>query len=43
MRHGARRVQVADIVDVVADLENVSDMAKLAALVSARTGALSGR
>jgi 2-methylcitrate dehydratase PrpD len=35
--------QVADIIDVVADLENVSDMAKLAQLVSARTGALSGR
>ncbi|MCA1646883.1 MAG: MmgE/PrpD family protein [Chloroflexi bacterium] len=35
--------QVADIVDVVADLENVSDMARLAELVSARTGALSGR
>jgi 2-methylcitrate dehydratase PrpD len=35
--------QVSDIVDVVADLENVSDMARLANLVSARTGALSGR
>jgi 2-methylcitrate dehydratase PrpD len=35
--------QVSDIVDVVADLENISDMARLANLVSARTGALSGR
>jgi 2-methylcitrate dehydratase PrpD len=37
------RAQVADIIDVVADLENVSDMARLARLVSASSGALSGR
>jgi 2-methylcitrate dehydratase PrpD len=34
---------VADIVDTVADLENVSDMAKLAELVSARVAVLSDR
>jgi 2-methylcitrate dehydratase PrpD len=35
--------QVSDIIDVVGDLENVSGMSKLAGLVSARSGALSGR
>ncbi len=34
---------IADILAVVADLEEVPDMARLAELVSARTSALSGR